>query len=105
MFVVSGLMPPSHFASSAQFAGPNRIPSAFETTHSLRRVNRGATSGDPASFHPWLALSQPQQEIMEGRRENQRIKMLHLDGARGSSPVDAISDILRARCVAVFFFV
>lgn len=95
--VASNLMPPSHFASSAKFAGPNRIPSTIGTTQSLRRVNQGVTSGDPASSKPWLALSQPQQEIMKGRRENQRIKMLHHDSARGSSPVDAVSDLLRSR--------
>lgn len=104
MFVVSDLMPPSHFASSAQFAGPNRIPSTIGTTQSLRRVNQGVTSGDPASSKPWLALSQPQQEIMKGRRENQRIKMLHHDSVRGSSPVDAVSDLLRSRYVTVFCF-
>lgn len=104
MFVVSDLMPPSHFASSAQIAGPNRIPSTIGTTQSLRRVNQGVTSGDPASSKPWLALSQPQQEIMKGRRENQRIKMLHHDSVRGSSPVDAVSDLLRSRYVTVFCF-
>lgn len=102
MFVVSALMPPSHFASSAKFAGPNRIPSTIGTTQSLRRVNQGVTSRDPASSKPWLALSQPQQEIMKGRRENQRITMLDHDSVRGSSPVDAVSDLLRSRYVTVF---
>lgn len=100
MFVVLDLVPPSHFASSAQFAGPNRIPTTTGTTQSLRRV----TSGDPGSSNPWLALSQPQQEIMERRKENQRIKMLHHDSVRGNSPVDAVSDLLRARYVTVFIY-
>lgn len=100
MFVVLDLVPPSHFASSAQFAGPNRIPPLFGTTLSFRRATQGVTSGDPGSSNPWLALS-PQQEVMERKKENQMIKMLHHDSVRESSSVDAASD-LRARYVTVF---
>lgn len=104
MFVVSDLVPPSHFASSAQFAGLNRIPSAIGTTQSLRRVNQGVTSGDPGSSDPWLALSQPQQGIKERRKDNQLMKMLHRDTVPGSSPVNAASEHLGARYVSVFIF-
>lgn len=101
MFVVSDLVPPSHFVSSAQLTGLNRISSAVGTTQPLRRVNQGVTSGDPCSPGPWLALSQPQQEIKERRKGNQIIKMLHHDTVRGSSPVNAVSDHLGAMYVTV----
>lgn len=104
LFVVSDLVPPSHFVSSAQFAGLNRIPSAIGTTQPLRRVNQGVTSGYPGSSGPWLALNEPHQEIKERRKENQMIKMLHNDTVCGSSPANAVSDLLGARYVKILIF-
>lgn len=94
-------MPPSHFASSAQFAGPNRVVTTSGTTPALHWVSQGLSSRDPSSPNPWLAISQAQQEIMELRKENQKIKMLYQASVRGSSPKDARSDF-RARYVELF---
>lgn len=62
-------------------------------------INTGVTStpsGDPSPPNPWLAISQAQQEILELRKENQRIMMLQKDSIRGRIPVDPPSD-LKAR--------
>lgn len=102
MFVVSALVPPSHFASSAQLGGLDRIPSIIGATHSLCRVDKGATTGHPGSPNRWLALHQPQQDMKERMKENQAIKMLHHDSVRGSSPVNVVSDPSCARYVTIF---
>lgn len=47
---------------------------------------------DQSPLSPWLAISHAQQEILELRKENQRIMMLQKDGIRGRIPVDASSD-------------
>lgn len=90
------LVPPSHFASSAQFAGPHRVVQIPGTTPPISWINPGVTSGDPSFPNPWLAISQAQQEILELRKENQRIVMLQKDNIRGRIPVHSPSD-LRAR--------
>lgn len=95
-------MPPSHFASSAQFAGQNRVVTTSGTTPPLHWVSQGLSSRDPSSPNPWLAISQAQQEIMELRKENQRIKILYQDSVHGSSPKDAKS-AFRPRYVTLLF--
>ncbi|XP_074467133.1 coiled-coil alpha-helical rod protein 1 [Sebastes fasciatus] len=94
------LVPPSHFASSAQSAGAHRGVQIAGTPLPISWINPGVTSvpsGDPSPANPWLAITQAQQEILELRKENQRIMVLQGDSIRGRIPVDHPSD-LRARC-------
>ncbi|XP_034745829.1 coiled-coil alpha-helical rod protein 1 isoform X2 [Etheostoma cragini] len=94
------LVPPSHFASSVQSAGAQRGVHVTGTLPPISWINPGVTSvpsGDPSPANPWLALSQAQQEILELRKENQRIVMMQGDSRRGMIPIDHPSD-LRARC-------
>ncbi|KAG7516663.1 coiled-coil alpha-helical rod protein 1 [Solea senegalensis] len=91
--VQEDLVPPSHFASSVQSAGAQR---GFPTSW----INPGVTSipsGDPSPANPWLTITQAQQEILELRKENQRIMMLHENSIRGKI-VDHPSE-LRPRSV------
>ncbi|KAM6912036.1 coiled-coil alpha-helical rod protein 1 [Lycodopsis pacificus] len=94
------LVPPSHFTSSVQSAGAHRGVQVTGTPPPISWINPGLTSsqpGDPSPTNPWLAITQAQQEILELRRENQRITLLQGDSIRGRNPVDHESD-LRARC-------
>ncbi|XP_078122540.1 coiled-coil alpha-helical rod protein 1 isoform X2 [Sander vitreus] len=94
------LVPPSHFASSVQSAGAHRGVQITGTLPPISWINPGVTSvpsGDPSPANPWLAITQAQQEILELRKENQRIMMLQGDSIRGMIPMDHPSD-LRARC-------
>ncbi|XP_031713255.1 coiled-coil alpha-helical rod protein 1 [Anarrhichthys ocellatus] len=94
------LVPPSHFASSVQSAGAHRGVQVAGTPPPISWINPGLTSsqpGDPSPTNPWLAITQAQQEILELRRENQRITMLQGDRIRGRNPVDHES-YLRVRC-------
>ncbi|KAM6970649.1 coiled-coil alpha-helical rod protein 1, partial [Aplochiton taeniatus] len=54
------------------------------------------TSTSVESFHltvnPWLAIGKAKQEIVELRKENQRILMLHGDRFKGQNPDDSPSD-------------
>lgn len=89
------LVPPSHFASSAQFAGPHRVVQNSGTMPPVSWTNTGMAStpsGDPSPPDPWLAISQAQQEILELRKENQRIMMLQKDSIRGRIPREPLSD-------------
>ncbi|XP_030294927.1 coiled-coil alpha-helical rod protein 1 [Sparus aurata] len=89
--VQNDLVPPSHFASSVPFAGPHRAvqnPGATPTISWVSPVVASVPSGDPSPASPWLAISQAQQEILELRKENQRIMMLQGDSIRGRIPVD-----------------
>ncbi|XP_054482193.1 coiled-coil alpha-helical rod protein 1 [Anoplopoma fimbria] len=94
------LVPPSHFTSSVQSAGAHRGVQPAGTPPTVSWINPGITSvqsGDPSPTNPWLAIAQAQQEILELRKENQRIMMLQGDSIRGRKSVDPQSD-LRARC-------
>lgn len=73
-------MPPSHFEASAQF--PRR---ASPWIHSA------ITSGDPGTPNPCLAISQA-QEILELRRENERLIRLQMENPRENVPVSSPSD-------------
>lgn len=87
------LVPPSHFVATTQFARPPGVvqnPTTTQTPTSW--MNSGLTSIDQSPLSPWLAISQAQQEILELRKENQRIMMLQKDGTRGRIPVDPSSD-------------
>nr|XP_046266739.1 coiled-coil alpha-helical rod protein 1 [Scatophagus argus] len=93
------LVPPSHFTSSVQFAGPHRGVQIPGTTPPIPLINQGVTSaplGDPSAANPWLVISQAQQEILELRKENQRM-MLQGESIRGRIPMDNPSN-LRTRC-------
>ncbi|KAF1378733.1 hypothetical protein PFLUV_G00193580 [Perca fluviatilis] len=94
------LVPPSHFASSVQSAGAHRGVQITGTLPPISWINPGVTSvpsGDPSPANPWLAITQAQQEILELRKENQRIMMIQGDSIRGRIPMDHPSDH-RARC-------
>ncbi|XP_047462175.1 coiled-coil alpha-helical rod protein 1 [Mugil cephalus] len=88
------LIPPSHFASSLQPGGAHssiQIPAKLPP---ISWINPGVTSvpsGDASPANPWLAIAQAQKEILELRKENQRIMML-----QEMVSVDHLSDI-RAR--------
>ncbi|TDH04819.1 hypothetical protein EPR50_G00136380 [Perca flavescens] len=94
------LVPPSHFASSVQSAGAHRGVQITGTLPPISWINPGVTSvpsGDPSPANPWLAITQAQQEILELRKENQRIMKIQGDSIRGRIPMDHPSDH-RARC-------
>ncbi|KAM7397811.1 hypothetical protein PAMA_005912 [Pampus argenteus] len=93
------LVPPSHFSSSVQPVGAHRGIQLSGTPPSISWINpsvSSAPSGDPSPANPWLAITQAQQEILELRKENQRMKILQGDGLRGRAPIDHPSDF-RAR--------
>lgn len=97
------LVPPSHFASSVQSAGAHRGVQIPGTQPPISWINPGVTSapsGDPSPANPWLAITQAQQEILELRKENQRIMMLQ--GDRGRIPLDHPSD-RRTRYTTICF--
>lgn len=97
-------MPPSHFASSAQPVGAHRGIQVSGTPPSSwinPRVS-SAQSGDPSSANPWLVITQARQEILELRKENQRMRILQGDNVRGRTPVDHPSDF-GARYPTIFF--
>ncbi|KAL3971245.1 BRCA1-A complex subunit BRE [Sarotherodon galilaeus] len=80
------LIPPSHFASSAHSAGANRCVQMPATQPPISWINQGMisapSSGEPSPANPWLAINQAQQEILELRKENQRILMLQGDSIK-----------------------
>uniref|UniRef100_A0A3P8S0R3 Coiled-coil alpha-helical rod protein 1 n=1 Tax=Amphiprion percula TaxID=161767 RepID=A0A3P8S0R3_AMPPE len=95
------LVPPSHFASNVQSIVAHRGVQIPATTPPISWVNSGATSVssvDPAPANPWLAVTQAQQEILELKRENQRIMMLQGGTIRSGTSADHLSDI-RARSI------
>lgn len=98
------LIPPSHFASSAHSAGTNRCVQMPATQPPISWINQGMisvpSSGEPSPANPWLAINQAQQEILELRKENQRILMLQGDSIR--TP-DYRSDC-RARYIHYMFY-
>uniref|UniRef100_UPI0037E7D71B coiled-coil alpha-helical rod protein 1 n=1 Tax=Semicossyphus pulcher TaxID=241346 RepID=UPI0037E7D71B len=94
------LIPPSHFTTTVQSAGAHRGAKIQDTSPPISWINPGITSvpsGDPCPANPWRAISQAQQEILELRRENQRIMMSQSENIRGRIPADHQSD-LRTRC-------
>ncbi|XP_062289453.1 coiled-coil alpha-helical rod protein 1 [Scomber scombrus] len=93
--IQDGLVPPSHFASSAQPVGAHRGIQVSGTPPSISWINpkvSSAQSGDPSSANPWLVITQAQQEILELRKENQRMRIMQRDTVRGRTPVDHPSD-------------
>ncbi|XP_069002796.1 coiled-coil alpha-helical rod protein 1 isoform X2 [Embiotoca jacksoni] len=94
--IQEGLVPPSHFASSVQSTGSHSGLKISATQPPISWINPGVTSvpsGDPHPADQWLAIMQAQQEILQLRRENQRIMMLHGDGTRGRTSLDHPSDL------------
>ncbi|XP_071772744.2 coiled-coil alpha-helical rod protein 1 [Centroberyx gerrardi] len=83
------LMPPSHFTSSVQSAGVLRGTTPISW---MRPGLTSATPVDPSPANPWLAITQAQQEILELRKENQRIMMLQGDSLRGRNPINHSTD-------------
>ncbi|XP_029374587.1 coiled-coil alpha-helical rod protein 1 [Echeneis naucrates] len=97
--VQEDLVPPSHFASSVQTAGTQRgiqIPSTPTLVPWMTSDVTSAPPGKPSPDDPWLAITQARQEILELRKENQRILMLQESSIRGRLPVDHQSNV-RAR--------
>ncbi|XP_040006815.1 coiled-coil alpha-helical rod protein 1 isoform X2 [Xiphias gladius] len=97
--VQEDLVPPSHFTSSVQSAVAHRGVQITGTPPAISWTKPGVTSApsaDPSPANPWLAITQAQQEILELRKENQRIMMLQENSLRGRIPLDRLSD-LRAR--------
>ncbi|XP_030602462.1 coiled-coil alpha-helical rod protein 1 [Archocentrus centrarchus] len=87
------LIPPSHFASSGHSTGANRCVQIPVTQPPSSWINPGiisAPSGDPIHANPWLALTQAQQEILELRKDNQKLLMLR--GGSIRTAVDYQSD-------------
>lgn len=75
------LVPPSHFA------GPHRVVQVQGTTPSMPWAN-SVPSGDVSAPGPWSAIGQAQQEILELRKDNRRIMLLHKDSLTGNIPLD-----------------
>eukprot|EP00064_Thunnus_orientalis_P007077 superscaffoldBa00000766_g7096 len=97
--IQDNLVPPSHFTSSVQPVGAHRGVQVSGTPPSISWINpnlSSAPSEDPGPANPWLAITQAQQEILELRKENQRMRILQRDSVRGRAPVDHPSDF-RAR--------
>lgn len=83
-------MPPSHFESSAHLAHKAvQIPG---TLQSSTWINSRITSEDPRTPSQWLANSQTKQEIMELRKENQRLVMLLKEKPKENLPVSSPSE-------------
>ncbi|TWW74881.1 coiled-coil alpha-helical rod protein 1 [Takifugu flavidus] len=82
------LVPPSHFESSAQL--PRRAVQLSGTVQAPW-IHSGITSGDPGTPNPGLAISQA-QEILELRRENERLMRLQKENPRENVPVLSPSD-------------
>ncbi|XP_072231355.1 coiled-coil alpha-helical rod protein 1 [Leuresthes tenuis] len=88
------LVPPSQFASSVQSAGAQRVVQTPAPPISwITPVLTSAPSGEPSPANPWLAITQAQQEIMELRKENQRIMMLQGESIRGKTTEDHRTDL------------
>lgn len=82
-------MPPSHFESSTQL--PHRAVQIPGTVQSSPWINSGITSGEPRIPIPWLAINQT-QEILELRKENQRLMTLQKENPRENVLVSSPSD-------------
>ncbi|XP_024866276.1 coiled-coil alpha-helical rod protein 1 isoform X3 [Kryptolebias marmoratus] len=85
------LVPPSHFASvpSAGSQNPPGIPPPSMSWF----IPAPTSAGDARPANPWLAISQAQQEILELKKENQRIMMLQGNTSRGKPSADHPSDL------------
>ncbi|XP_047234220.1 coiled-coil alpha-helical rod protein 1 isoform X2 [Girardinichthys multiradiatus] len=98
--IQGGLMPPSHFASTFQCTeaqGTSGTPSASQPPPPhMPWVNPAISKtppGNPSIVNPWLAITQTQQDILELKKENERIMMLQGDGRRGRTSADNLSDV------------
>lgn len=94
------LVPPSHFASSLQSGGAHSSIQVPATLPNISWIKSGVTSvpsGDANPANPWLAITQAQKEILELRKENQRIMML-----QERASVDHLSDIRARYCHNMF---
>lgn len=100
------LIPPSHFASSSHSTGANRcvqIPTKKPPNSWINPGMISAPSEDSSLSNPWIALTQAQQEILELKRETQRLLMLQ--GGSIRTPLDYRAD-QRARylCIKIYIF-
>ncbi|XP_038152504.1 coiled-coil alpha-helical rod protein 1 isoform X1 [Cyprinodon tularosa] len=94
------LMPPSHFASTIQPAdapGASGTPDLSQPppphTPWVNPAVRRKPPEEPSAVTPWLAITQTQQEILNLKKENQRILMLRGDNSRGKTSADDRPDI------------
>lgn len=96
-------MPPSHFESSAQV--PRRAAQLSGTAQASPWIRSAMTPGDPRTPNPSLAISQA-QEILELRRENERLMLLQKESPRENRPVLSPSDSktrYRRRKIVLFY--
>ncbi|XP_030010956.1 coiled-coil alpha-helical rod protein 1 isoform X2 [Sphaeramia orbicularis] len=85
------LVPPSHFATSVH--STTRGVKMPVTAPPISWTNSGKAAvppADPSHNNPWFAITQAQQEILELRKENQRIMMLQAESIRERSPADHV---------------
>ncbi|XP_041656623.1 coiled-coil alpha-helical rod protein 1 isoform X2 [Cheilinus undulatus] len=98
--VKKDLIPPSHFTSTVHPAGTHRSSKVQEASPPTF-INSGLTSAPSGSSNPenpWLAISQAQQEILELRRENQRLVMSQRENRGVGFAVDHPSDLRIRKC-------
>ncbi|XP_029956320.1 coiled-coil alpha-helical rod protein 1 isoform X2 [Salarias fasciatus] len=96
------LVPPSHFTSRVHSTQAQRSVKVPVTPPPISWINPEVSSVLPADCgpaNPWLALSQAQQEILELKKENQRILMLQGEHFGGATSADHLSE-LRSSCRA-----
>ncbi|KAJ7995951.1 hypothetical protein DPEC_G00232030 [Dallia pectoralis] len=93
----SPLMPPSHFTASIQ-SSPVTVPGCVrgQGTGPIAWGTLGTTPSDTCPASPWLSSAEAKQEMLELRRENQRIQMLRGPGVRNESEVS--ENTRRTRC-------
>ncbi|CAL8362403.1 unnamed protein product [Lota lota] len=80
--IQKNLMPPSHFASAVQTAA------SLRGVHNQPAAEPWSCAAGPGVSSPaaaWLAVSRAQGEVLELRKENQRMMMLQGDALRGRS--------------------
>ncbi|KAM4619797.1 coiled-coil alpha-helical rod protein 1 [Polymixia lowei] len=92
--IQKNLIPPSHFTSSHQSSAVLRAVQNQGTTPVswITPCLTPASPEVPGPANPWLAITQAQQEILELRKENQRLTMLQGESLRGRKQSDHTTD-------------
>ncbi|KAM4546325.1 coiled-coil alpha-helical rod protein 1 isoform 2-T2 [Fundulus diaphanus] len=94
------LVPPSHFAltlqsTEAQGASGTPSPSQPPPPHMpwVKPAVTRTPPGDPSIVNPWLAITQTQQDVLQLKKQNQRIMTLQGDVRRGNASAEDLLDI------------
>uniref|UniRef100_A0A3Q2TXV1 Coiled-coil alpha-helical rod protein 1 n=1 Tax=Fundulus heteroclitus TaxID=8078 RepID=A0A3Q2TXV1_FUNHE len=94
------LVPPSHFAltlqsTEAQGASGTPSPSQPPPPHTpwVKPAVTRTPPGDPGIVNPWLAITQTQQDVLQLKKQNQRIMTLQGDIRRGNASAEDLLDI------------